>query len=112
MFALVATVIILGGALTWYVASRSDASPTATQPTSQTGNTLEGVLQRINCIAAGAGCSDWILDLGSGKSQGLVIQQDVNAYLSKKVRLTGQYIKTFGEDGPTFFEVESIQVLE
>ncbi len=106
----VVAVLVVGGFLTWYVSSNT--SSTQTQPTIDTSNSLEGTLQSIDCTTAGAGCTDWVLKLSNGDAQGLVVNQDIKPYGNKKVRLTGQYVKTFGENGPTFFEVKSIQALE
>lgn len=110
--ALVIAVILLGGTLAWYITSRTNGSPTATQATSETSNTLEGTLQSVDCTTTGAGCTDWVLKLKNGDTQGLVVNQDIKTYENKNVRLAGQYVRAFGDSGPTFFEVQSIQILE
>jgi hypothetical protein len=109
---MVCAIVVVGGILFWYSISKLNSDDTETQSTSNTGTTLQGTLQSVDCTAAGVGCTDWVLKLDDGDTQGLVVNQDVKMYLDKKVRLAGKYVKILGDGGPTFFEVQSIQTLE
>jgi hypothetical protein len=106
------TIVVLGGVLFWYSTSKSNSDRTETQATSDTRTTIQGTLQSVDCTAAGVGCTDWVLKLDNGDTLGLVVNQDIKMYADKKVRLAGKYVKTLGDGGPTFFEIQSIQALE